>query len=139
MLTVYTSGETKELHNIKADYEFPENGISPWAQLDWMNAHLDEFINKDVSIKTFSPYILNFLNLMLVRKDVDYSNLNVYEVVFANEEDYSEDKTELCDLKIQNDGAYLIDARLLSDPISHIYERYNKIKEGHTEDVTEEV
>ena len=139
MLTVYTSSETKALKNIKADYEFPENSISPWAQLDWMNAHLDEFINKDVSIKTFSPYILNFLNLMLVRKDVDYSNLNVYEVVFTNEEDYSEDKTELCDLKIQNDGAYLIDARLLSDPISHIYERYNKIKEGKEQGVTEEV
>ena len=34
MLTVYTSSETKALKNIKVDYEFPENGISPWAQLD---------------------------------------------------------------------------------------------------------
>ena len=29
MLTVYTSSETKALNNIKADYEFPENDISP--------------------------------------------------------------------------------------------------------------
>lgn len=126
MLTVYTSIEAKALKNIKVDYEFPENGVSAWNQLEWMDAHLDEFVNKEVSIKTFSPYIMNYLNLMLMRGDVDYSSLDVYYVMRPDDES---SEPELCDLKIQNEGVYLIDTTLLSDPISYIYEQYNKIKE----------
>ena len=129
MLTVYTSSEAKALENIKVDYEFPENNISPWEQLEWMDAHLDEFKNETVSIKTFSPYILNYLNLILVRGDLDYSNLDVFDVHFDDETG----KVEMFDLKIQNDGVQLIDTMLLSDPISHIYAEYNKIKESKEE------
>lgn len=125
MLTVYTSDETKALENIKADYEFPENGISAWEQLEWMDAHLDEFQNGTVSIKTFSPYILNHLNLMLVRGDVDYSSLDVFDAVLDDESG----EVELCDLKVLNENVYLIDTRILSNPISHIYNQYNKIKD----------
>ena len=81
MLTVYTSSEAKALENIKVDYEFPENNISPWEQLEWMNAHLEEFKKETVSIKTFSPYILNYLNLILMRGDLDYSRLDVFDAV----------------------------------------------------------
>ena len=126
MLTIYTSSEAKALENIKVDYEFPENSISPWEQLEWMDAHLEEFEKETVSIKTFSPYILNYLNLILVRGDLDYSSLDVFDVHFDDETG----KVEMFDLKIQNDGIQLIDATLLSDPISHIYDEYNKIKES---------
>jgi hypothetical protein len=129
MLTVYTSSEAKALENIKVDYEFPENSISPWEQLEWMDAHLDEFKNETVSIKTFSPYILNYLNLILVRGDLDYSSLDVFDVHFDDETG----KVEMFDLKIQNEGVQLIDTMLLSDPISHIYAEYNKIKESKEE------
>ena len=129
MLTVYTSSEAKALENIKVDYEFPENSISPWEQLEWMDAHLEEFEKETVSIKTFSPYILNYLNLMLIRGDLDYSRLDVFDAVLDEESG----EVDLCDLKIQNDGVQLIDTMLLSDPISHIYAEYNKIKESKGE------
>lgn len=124
MLTVYTSSEAIALKNIKVDYEFPENGVSAWEQLEWMDEHLKEFKNKEVSIKTFSPYILNYLNLMLIRRDLDYSNLEVFEAFYNVETEGAEMRS----LKILNEGVQLIDATLLSDPISHIYDQYNKIK-----------
>jgi hypothetical protein len=129
MLTVYTSSEAKALENIKVDYEFPENSISPCEQLEWMDAHLEEFKKETVSIKTFSPYILNYLNLILIRGDLDYSSLDVFDVHFDDENG----KVEMFDLKIQNEGVQLIDTTLLSDPISHIYDEYNKIKESKEE------
>lgn len=129
MLTVYTSSEAKALENIKVDYEFPENSISPWEQLEWIDAHLEEFKKETVSIKTFSPYILNYLNLMLIRGDLDYSRLDVFDVHFDDETE----KVEMFDLKIQNEGVQLIDTMLLSEPISHIYDEYNKIKESKEE------
>ena len=129
MLTVYTSSEAKALENIKVDYEFPENSISPWEQLEWMDAHLEEFEKETVSIKTFSPYILNYLNLILVRGDLDYSSLDVFDVHFDDEIE----EVNIFDLKIQNEGVQLIDTMLLSDPISHIYAEYNKIKESKRE------
>jgi hypothetical protein len=129
MLTIYTSSESKALENIKVDYEFPENSISPWEQFEWMDAHLDEFEKETVSIKTFSPYILNYLNLMIIRSVLDYSRLDVFDAVLDEESG----EVDLCDLKIQNDDVKLIDATLLSDPISHIYDEYNKIKESKEE------
>jgi hypothetical protein len=129
MLTVYTSSEAKALENIKVDYEFPENSISPWDQLEWMDSHLEEFKKETVSIKTFSPYILNYLNLILVRGDLDYSRLDVFDVHFDDEIE----EVNMFDLKIQNEGVQLIDTMLLSYPISHIYDEYNKIKESKEE------
>ena len=129
MLIVYTSSESKALENINVDYEFPENSISPWEQLEWMDAHLEEFKKETVSIKTFSPYILNYLNLILIRGDLDYSSLDVFDADLDEESG----EVDLCDLKIQNDDVKLIDATLLSDPISHIYAEYNKIKENKEE------
>ena len=89
-----------------------------------MDEHLNEFKNKEVSIKTFSLYILNYLNLMLIRRDLDYSNLEVFEAFYNVETEGA----EMHSLKILNEGVKLIDATLLSDPISHIYDQYNKIK-----------
>jgi len=128
-MIVYTSSEAKALENIKVDYEFPENSISPWEQLEWMDAHLEEFKKETVSIKTFSPYILNYLNLILVRGDLDYSNLDVFDVHFDDEIE----EVNMFDLKIQNEGVQLIDTTLLSNPISHIYAEYNEIKESKEE------
>jgi hypothetical protein len=43
------------------------------------------------------------------------------------------EEVNMFDLKIQNEGVQLIDATLLSNPISHIYDEYNKIKESKRE------
>ena len=66
---------------------------------------------------------------MLMRGNLDYSSLDVFDAVLDEESG----EVDLCDLKIQNDGVQLIDATLLSDPISHIYAEYNKIKESKGE------
>lgn len=127
MLRIYTSSHNNgAFKTLKATYEFPENNKSPWEQLEWFDVHLDEFKTKEVSVKTFSPYILNYLNLKLAKGQLDYSNLEV-------EEYYHDDKNDedsVFDLKILNEGVYLIDARLGSEPIEWIYRQYNEIKDG---------
>jgi len=123
MLKIHTSNNSKGLENIKATYEFPENGLSPWEQIDWMNERLPEFKGEaEITIKTFSPYILNLLNLWLKRGELGYENLEAWE------EFWDEDTRTIYhnDLKIQNPGVELVDTRLLSDPISYIYEEYDK-------------
>ena len=94
-----------------------------------MNAHLEEFKKETVSIKTFSPYILNYLNLILMRGDLNYSKLDVFDVHFDDENE----EVNMFDLKIQNEDVQLIDTMLLSYPISNIYDEYNKIKESKEE------
>ena len=85
-------------------------------------------IEKDVVIvKTFSPYILNYLNLLLARGDLNYENLEAFEM-YCSEED-EEMSVQKFDLKILNDGVQLIDCRYLSEPISWIYDEYNKLKQ----------
>lgn len=127
MLKIYTSNESRGLVKIEADYSFPENGLAPFEQIAWIDAHLDEFIKKDVVVvKTFSPYILNYLNLLLARGDLNYENLEAYEM-YCSEED-EEMSVQEFDLKILNDDVQLIDCRSLSEPISWIYDEYNKLK-----------
>lgn len=125
MLKIYTSNESRGLVNIQADYEFPENGLSPWEQIAWMDVHIEEFKEKDVVVKTFSPYIMNHLNLLLARGDLNYETLEAYEMVCMEDEEMS---IEEYSLKILNDGVELIDTVSLSEPISYIYDEYNKLR-----------
>jgi hypothetical protein len=123
MLKIHTSNNSKGLENIKATYEFPENGLSPWEQINWMNEKLPEFKGEvEITIKTFSPYILNLLNLWLKRGELGYENLEAWE------EFWDEDTGTIYhnDLKIQNPGVKLVNTKSLSDPISYIYDEYDR-------------
>lgn len=124
MLTVYTGNHTNALKDVKVTYEFPENSLSPYEQLEWFDKHLKEFKTREVSIKTYSPYILNYLNLMLVKKELDYSSLEVQELYWDEETD----EVDEWSLKVLNEGVHLINSSSLSEPISWIYEQYNSIK-----------
>lgn len=125
MLKIYTGNNSESLKGIKAKYEFPENGLSGWEQIDWMEEKLEEFKGDDeVIVKTFSPYILNYLNLWLARGDMGYENLGAFEMYL---DETLEEPLETS-LKILNEGVKLIDTRSLSDPITYIYERYDKEK-----------
>lgn len=126
MLTIYTSNESRGLVNIQADYEFPENRLAPFEQIAWVDAHMEEFKEKDVVVKTFSPYILNYMNLLLARIDLTYETLDVYEM-WCREDD-EEMSVEKCNLKILNDGIELIDTTILSEPITYIYDEYNRLR-----------
>lgn len=134
MLTIYTGNRYDTVKDIVATYMFPENGVSPWEQLTWCDEHLSEFKEKDVSIVTFSPYILNYMNLLIIRNDLGD------EDIAAIEKYMDEDNGEVndFDLKIydaKTNTFSCIDTRSLSDPISHIYNLYNieKNKEKNQE------
>jgi len=123
MLKIYTSGNSYEaISSLDTTYGYPEEKRSPYEQIDWMNDHLKEFQTKDISIKTFSPYILNYINLLLAKGDLKFDNIEVFEY-------YYDEETDLIDctsLKIEDHN--LIDTQFLSDPISEIYREFNKIK-----------
>ena len=107
MLKIYTSGNSyKAISSLITTYAYPEEKKSPYEQIDWMNNHLKEFQTKDISIKTFSPYILNYVNLLLAKGDLKFDNIEVFEYYY--EEPGNIDWTSL---KI--DGHNMIDTRLL--------------------------
>ena len=127
MLTIYTGNIYKSIETLDVTFSFPENRRSPDEQLKWFDKHLKEFQTKDISIKTFSPYILNYLNLLIAKGDLKFDNIEVYEY-FYDEEDETNDFTSLkvSDNKLNN----LIDTRSFSEPISWIYSEYNKFKKS---------
>lgn len=125
-LTIYTGTSYRDLDPIEVTYRYPENSSSPWDQMEWLDAKLLE--EEEFSLKTFSPYILNYLNLLLKKGDLTYETLDVFEVVVLED-----GEVDFVDLKIQNEGVYLVDARLLSDPITYIYAQYNELANSGSE------
>ena len=137
MLKVFISNTSKILSKKDVTYKFPENSLSPWEQFAWMDEHLKEFIESDVSISTFSPYILNYLNLLIVKGELDFEKLEVVNLFYDIEDFNSENHVSEYNLKIfleKDPSVKLIDTRNLSEPIDYIYENYehfrnsNKIK-----------
>ena len=119
-LTVYTSCESLEKvesffreNNITVTDFCPENGKSPWEQIDYIKDNC----KKDLVIFTYSPYIINMLNLLIKQEGLTGDDLEAYEI-FEN---------TTMDLIINTEKGLLVDARSLSDPISWIYQEYYKI------------
>lgn len=110
--------------------EEPELSLDPVSQkalIDFLvsrctGANVD--VNASLVIATHSPYILNYLNLLIARYEnekhlpcIKYEDVNAYEVAEGT----------IRPLKI--DEKRLIDTRVMSDPISDIYRMYNSITE----------
>lgn len=103
--------------------EEPEQNLYPDTQMDL----LDLLINlcqgerkHGFTITTHSPYILNQLNLLLKRYDVDAESgvkLNWDEVSV-----WSVENGEIRDLKVRN--AHLVNPEYLSSPLDKIYDQY---------------
>ena len=130
MLKIYT-GNCKESFKEITDvtYEFPENSLSPWEQIDWVDDHLEEFKKEEVVVTTYSPYILNYFNLLLIEGKITRDDIEAKELCYLNEE------LSIFELNIKgNDGLDLIDTTSLSEPISYIYSKYNSIKNGNDDD-----
>ena len=123
MLRIYTGNVYKSISTLTVDYFLPEHDMSPWEQLEWFDRHLKQFQTEDVSITTFSPYILNYLNLKLIKGELTKDMIQVIERFYDDETNEIYDN----DLVIMN--ADLVDTTSLSEPISYIYDEYNKIKE----------
>lgn len=71
--------------------------------------------NTYCTITTHSPYVVNYLNLLIKQKRIAFDDISVYEVLAGH----------LRSLK--NTDKNVIDTTLLSEPISRIYEEYNRL------------
>lgn len=127
MIRIFTGNCYKAIVDVKADCEFPEHLKSPWEQINWINTYLEDFKKNGVSILTYSPYILNYLNLLIARGEIDFDNLEVIEYYYDKVNDFDVTKINL-KISDKEKGIKMIDTRGLSEPISYIYNEYNKIK-----------
>ena len=123
--------EIMDLHKqVHIHIEEPELSLFPDAQCKLIDFIVRETFGKKsdsremgVIMATHSPYIVNYLNLLMRRKEselvnvvsVDSNKVEVYEVV----DGYAIPLKTI-------EGRPLIDTRLLSDPIESIYSEYNK-------------
>lgn len=105
--------------------EEPEQNLFPDTQTDL----LDELISlcngerkHSLTITTHSPYILNKLNLLFKRYDVqDEKSVGVN---FDDVSVYAVNNGELIDLKLKN--AHLVNPEYLSAPLDRIYTQYEE-------------
>lgn len=124
MLTVYTANEYGLLRLTRTTYSWPEEKRSPQEQINWIKIRIKNLKGNE-SIKTFSPYILNYLNLALEKGDIKPEDLEVIEVIRCD------DNVEEVSLKVKDDkGRCMIDTRSLSDPISEIYQEFNNLRKN---------
>ncbi len=107
--------------NLFFHIEEPELSLYPQSQLDLMNQIVDLCYlakkNFDVNcmITTHSPYIANYINLLIKENKIDYNNVKVYEVIAGTVR------------KLNIDEKQLVNVAVLSEPISRIYDKYNEL------------
>lgn len=110
--------------------EEPELSLFPDAQCKLIEAIVNEIFKEKaedrelgVIMATHSPYIVNYLNLLMRRDGSDYA-----EGISVNEEQVEVfEIVEGCAVPLKTlDERPLIDTRLLSDTISAIYTEFNK-------------
>ena len=110
--------------------EEPELSLDPASQIDFMVGRCfckknDGLSDYTVMLATHSPYIVNYLNLLIARSKkgldggVSYNDVNAYYM----------DKGRCYTLRI-GDGHDIIDASSMSTTISNIYAEYNNLSDG---------
>lgn len=113
--------------------EEPELSLDPESQthlIDFMVGRCfgkkgDVMSDYTVMLATHSPYIVNYLNLLIARSKkgldggVSYNDVNAYYM----------DKGRCYTLRI-GDGHDIIDASSMSTTISNIYSEYNRLSDG---------
>lgn len=113
--------------------EEPELSLDPESQthlIDFMVGRCfskkgDDLSDYTVMLATHSPYIVNYLNLLIARSKkgvdggVDYNDVNAYYM----------DKGRCYTLRI-GDGHDIIDASSMSTTISNIYTEFNRLSDG---------
>ena len=113
--------------------EEPELSLDPESQthlLDFMVSRCFNKINDaksdyTVMLATHSPYIVNYLNLLIARNKKGIAGGVSYEDINA----YYMDMGRCFTLRI-GDGHDLIDASSMSTTISNIYSEYNRLNDG---------
>ncbi|MBQ3800603.1 MAG: AAA family ATPase [Treponema sp.] len=108
--------------NLFFHIEEPELSLYPSTQTELISQVVHLCFESDAPrfrtfciITTHSPYVVNYLNLLIKQGRILFENISVYEVLAGN----------LRSLK--NTAHTVIDTSLLSEPISRIYEEYNRL------------
>lgn len=79
MIEIITASEYSLLSDIDCTYEFPEKDLSPFEQCEWLDEKIGIYApNYDLTIKTFSPFILSYMTMMIEKYDLTRSNLTVH-------------------------------------------------------------
>lgn len=122
-------GEIKN-RNVHVFIEEPELSLYPESQKSLMDFLVDRCFHKNndynmtLMIATHSPYIVNYLNLLIKRSEAGGDT--PYKMAFEDVNAY-----EICGgtaNSLRIDGEHrIINATSLSDPISRIYSEYNAI------------
>lgn len=116
MITFYTAIYSKDLENIKTDVEFPENGLSPAEQIAW----IDEHIHDNISVKTFSPYIMNELNVLILQHKLTKSDIDAYTIYEGRKQSLIATNTKT--------NQIVVDTYDLSEPMTYMMQRYQALK-----------
>ena len=108
--------------NLFFHIEEPELSLYPESQLKLMEQIVDlcfknekQIFNTTCMITTHSPYIINYLNLLIKNQTLLFKNVSAYHVIDGY----------LSDLMCSSEQ--IVDTRILSEPISDIYKSYNSI------------
>lgn len=108
--------------NLFFHIEEPELSLYPDSQLRLMEQIVNScYRNKNSDfttscmITTHSPYIVNYLNLLIKKKILEFNDVKVYEVIAGS----------IRCLNIEESS--VINTALLSEPIANIYAEYNEL------------
>ena len=108
--------------NLFFHIEEPELSLYPSTQTELISQIVNLcFENENSKFQTFcmmtthSPYVVNYLNLIIKQNRIKFGDISVYEVLAGNIK------------SLKNNELKVIDTTLLSEPISKIYEEYNRI------------
>lgn len=87
-------------------------------QIELFDKYLFYKNSEKISLFTNSPYILNYLNLLIIKNEIDF---NLLDVIFV------EKNGNETSLKVLNHN--IINTNLFSDTINNIYNNYELIKQ----------
>jgi len=120
-ISIYTATSYRAIQSAEecllAKYQFPEKYKSPYEQIEWLKKIVKEVkvANSDVSIVTFSPYILNYINVLLAKGDINADDIDVIEFDIREEENILDEYNRKM---IDDKGNWVIDTFSFSEPIN---------------------
>lgn len=108
--------------NLFFHIEEPELSLYPESQLKLIDQLVQLCFNNErhifktaCMITTHSPYVINYLNLLIKKQVLQFDDINAYQVL----DGYL--------LDLMRSEEQIVDTTLLSEPISEIYDNYNSL------------
>lgn len=123
MISIYTATHSDYLKDVVVNVEYPENELSPREQIAW----LEEHYKYDISIKTFSPYILNYMNVILRRGKV---RTKTGSRLYHGPDEYNSKSDYLPIDVVMDDGIVAIDTYDFAEVMSDIHDLYQRAKDS---------